>query len=133
MKNQLRILMIEDGGILAGFVESTQGPLPAEFSFHHARTLSEARRILARANDFDGIVLDLDLEDVDGFSSVARLRKDHPCIPLVALTGEGDFAGDVDLCGNLPQDILHKADLSPRLLRGVLRHAVRRRQSFAQL
>jgi DNA-binding NarL/FixJ family response regulator len=36
----------------------------------------------------DAVVIDLHMPRLDGVSAVARLRKDHPSICLVALTGD---------------------------------------------
>jgi DNA-binding NarL/FixJ family response regulator len=38
----------------------------------------------------DAIVIDLHMPLVDGVTAVARLRKDHPSICLIALTGDPD-------------------------------------------
>jgi DNA-binding NarL/FixJ family response regulator len=38
----------------------------------------------------DAIVIDLHMPLVDGVTAVARLRKDHPNICLIALTGDPD-------------------------------------------
>ena len=38
--------------------------------------------------DPDAVVIDLHMPLVDGVSAVARLRKDHPSLCLIALTGD---------------------------------------------
>jgi DNA-binding NarL/FixJ family response regulator len=38
----------------------------------------------------DAVVIDLHMPLVDGVTAVARLRKDHPNICLIALTGDPD-------------------------------------------
>ena len=38
----------------------------------------------------DAAVLDLHMPLVDGVTAVARLRRDHPSLCLIALTGDGD-------------------------------------------
>src|SRR3954451_23653291 len=40
----------------------------------------------------DAVVIDLHMPLVDGVTAVARLRKDHPHLCLVALTGDPDTA-----------------------------------------
>ena len=43
---------------------------------------------LADELDPDAVVIDLHMPIVDGVTAVARLRKDHPSLCLVALTGD---------------------------------------------
>jgi DNA-binding NarL/FixJ family response regulator len=40
----------------------------------------------------DAVVIDLHMPLLDGVSAVARLRKDHPHLCLIALTGDPDTA-----------------------------------------
>lgn len=43
---------------------------------------------LADQLDPDAVVIDLHMPVVDGVTAVARLRKDHPSLCLIALTGD---------------------------------------------
>ena len=45
---------------------------------------------LADELDPDAVVIDLHMPLVDGVTAVARLRKDHPNICLIAVTGDSD-------------------------------------------
>jgi DNA-binding NarL/FixJ family response regulator len=45
---------------------------------------------LADALHPDAVVIDLHMPVVDGVAAVARLRKDHPSLCLLALTGDSD-------------------------------------------
>jgi DNA-binding NarL/FixJ family response regulator len=45
---------------------------------------------LADELDPDAVVIDLHMPLLDGVSAVARLRKDHPHLCLIALTGDPD-------------------------------------------
>jgi DNA-binding NarL/FixJ family response regulator len=45
---------------------------------------------LADALSPDAVVIDLHMPLVDGVTAVARLRKDHPNLCLIALTGDPD-------------------------------------------
>jgi DNA-binding NarL/FixJ family response regulator len=44
---------------------------------------------LARELSPDAVVIDLHMPRLDGVSAVARLRRDHPSMCVVALTGDG--------------------------------------------
>ena len=47
---------------------------------------------LAEQLDPDAVVLDLHMPLLDGVSAAARLRRDHPSICLIALTGDDEPA-----------------------------------------
>ena len=147
MKKQLSILVLENGGKFGKLVEpiSKTAP-PDEFVFRRVYALADAHRILERnspeARPFAAIVLDLDAPPAGTdrkceLSALVQLRKKHPHIPIVALTRDGDGPGDgrqdADLEGLVPQEIIHKDDLNPRLLRRVLRHVVRRQETLVRL
>lgn len=45
---------------------------------------------LADETDPDAVVIDLHMPLVDGVAAVARLRRDHPNLCLIVLTGDAD-------------------------------------------
>jgi DNA-binding NarL/FixJ family response regulator len=45
---------------------------------------------LADALEPDAVVVDLHMPLLDGVSAIARLRRDHPSLCLIALTGDAD-------------------------------------------
>ena len=47
---------------------------------------------LADETDPDAVVIDLHMPLVDGVAAVARLRRDHPSLCLIVLTGDADPA-----------------------------------------
>lgn len=52
----------------------------------YANNLSFSLKLLNK-NKFDVIILDLGLPDCVGFESIRKLRKNHPHIPIIVLTG----------------------------------------------
>ena len=52
--------------------------------------MSELRVLLADERLPDAVVIDLHMPLLDGVTAVARLRKDHPNLCLIALTGDPD-------------------------------------------
>jgi two-component system response regulator DesR len=47
---------------------------------------------LAARLDPDAAVIDLHMPRLDGVTTIARLRRDHPALCLIALTGDDDRA-----------------------------------------
>ena len=87
--SQLRVLLADDD---ASFLESLKPLIEnqpeltvvgfAENGLHAIE--------LADALEPDAVVIDLHMPLVDGVTAVARLRKDHPHLCLIALTGDPD-------------------------------------------
>jgi DNA-binding NarL/FixJ family response regulator len=45
---------------------------------------------LAEQHEVDAVVVDLHMPLLDGVSTVSRLRRDHPSLCLIVLTGDSD-------------------------------------------
>lgn len=82
----MRILIAEDDTALAGFVRKG---LEAE---HYAVDVSndgEQARALATELDYDLLVLDLNLSQLDGVNILRGVRAEKPKLPIVVRTGRG--------------------------------------------
>jgi DNA-binding NarL/FixJ family response regulator len=64
----------------------------------------------------DAVVIDLHMPLVDGVTAVARLRKDHPSICLIALTGDPDQLLHEAVAEAGADAVLQKADLVDTLV-----------------
>jgi DNA-binding NarL/FixJ family response regulator len=64
----------------------------------------------------DAIVLDLHMPLLDGVSAAARLRRDHPNVCLIALTGDEEPAVHRAVRESGADDVLLKGELVERLL-----------------
>jgi DNA-binding response OmpR family regulator len=84
MKRIMRILLVEDDAAVADTVRrslATEG---------HSADLApdgQSARYHASANAYDAILLDLNLPDASGFDLIGDLRRSHPTVPVVMLTG----------------------------------------------
>jgi two-component system, OmpR family, response regulator ResD len=45
---------------------------------------------IARATDFDLIILDIMMPELDGFSAAREIRKTHPAVPIILLSARGE-------------------------------------------
>ena len=85
----VRVLLADDD---ASFLESLR-PLiehQPELTVVGAAANGLAAIELADTLEPDAVVIDLHMPLVDGVTAVARLRKDHPSLCLIALTGDPD-------------------------------------------
>jgi DNA-binding NarL/FixJ family response regulator len=83
----VRVLLADDD---AGFLESLQPLIEHQPELTVVATAANglAAIELADSLDPDAVVIDLHMPLVDGVTAVARLRKDHPSLCLIALTGD---------------------------------------------
>jgi two-component system OmpR family response regulator len=81
----MKVLLVEDDATMALL---TRQLLEQEgFAVDHATTGTEAQT-LAFVNDYDAIVLDLSLPDMNGLTVLQTLRKDGRQTPVLVLTGD---------------------------------------------
>jgi DNA-binding NarL/FixJ family response regulator len=71
---------------------------------------------LTEALDPDAVVIDLHMPRLDGVSAAARLRRDHPSICLIALTGDEAPALHEAVREAGADDVLLKSELLEALL-----------------
>jgi DNA-binding response OmpR family regulator len=85
-----RILIVEDEGRIASFLR--KGLTASGFATEVAADGGQALRLL-RSREFDLMVLDLGLPDMDGFDLLDELRQVDQRLPVVILTAR-DSVGD---------------------------------------
>jgi DNA-binding NarL/FixJ family response regulator len=83
----VRVLLADDD---EGFLESLRVLIDGQPHLSVAGTAGDglAAIELADSLDPDAVVIDLHMPLLDGVSAVARLRRDHPNLCLIALTGD---------------------------------------------
>ena len=83
----VRVLLADDD---QGFLESLSLLIDGQPNLTVAGTAEDglAAIELAESLDPDAVVIDLHMPLLDGVTAVARLRRDHPSLCLIALTGD---------------------------------------------
>jgi DNA-binding NarL/FixJ family response regulator len=89
--SQLRVLLADDD---ARFLESLTPLIENQPELTVVATAENGLHAIELADELhpDAVVIDLHMPLLDGVSAVARLRKDHPHLCLIALTGDPDTA-----------------------------------------
>jgi DNA-binding NarL/FixJ family response regulator len=89
--SQLRVLLADDD---ARFIESLTPLIENQPELTVVAAAENGLHAIELADELhpDAIVIDLHMPLLDGVSAVARLRKDHPHLCLIALTGDPDTA-----------------------------------------
>ena len=87
--SQLRVLLADDD---ARYVESLKPLIESQPELTVVGAAANGLDAIELADELhpDAVVIDLHMPLVDGVTAVARLRKDHPHLCLIALTGDPD-------------------------------------------
>src|SRR5689334_11148467 len=88
----MRALVIEDDPVSAKLIESA---LKGENIVFEAAACGEDGIELAKLYDFDIVLLDLRLPDIDGYEVVRRLRTARVATPVLILSGRTEAADKV--------------------------------------
>ena len=83
----VRVLLADDD---EGFLDSLRSVIDGQPPLTVAGTAEDGLAAIELADDLepDAVVIDLHMPRIDGVTAIARLRRDHPNICLIALTGD---------------------------------------------
>jgi len=121
----VRVLLADDD---PSFVESLRPLIEQQTALTVAGVAANGLDAIELADrlDPDAVVIDLHMPIVDGVTAVARLRKDHPSLCLIALTGDDDSVLHEAVTEAGADAVLLKSDLVDSLVERL--HAVRAEQ-----
>jgi two-component system copper resistance phosphate regulon response regulator CusR len=119
----MRILVVEDDAPLASFLSKG---LEAEHYAVDIASDGEDARWLACENDFDLMILDLNLPKMDGIAVLQAVRPQKPSVPVLVLTGRSRLEDRVQSLDCGADDCLLKpfsfTELSARVRALLRRH-----------
>lgn len=121
----IRVLLVEDNQVEARLVREYLSEAGSDyFEVTHAERLEESLRHINDA-EFDAILLDLGLPDGHGLDALEHVAK--ACgTPVVILTGSYDQELAVRAIRKGAQEYLTKDEISGRVLKRTIRHAIER-------
>ena len=84
----IRVLLADDD---RRFLSSLEPLIQSQPELAVVATATDGLGAIELADELrpDAVVIDLHMPLLDGVSAVARLRRDHPSVCLIALTGDG--------------------------------------------
>jgi DNA-binding NarL/FixJ family response regulator len=87
----IKVLLADDDEL---FLESLQALIDRQPELRVVATAANGLEAIERSEEVgpDAVVLDLHMPLVDGVTALAQLRRDHPSLCLIALTGDSDAA-----------------------------------------
>lgn len=129
----MHLLLVEDTPADRDFLRNTlieQGGEGVRLS--HVDTLAAALSILAR-EDFDVVLLDLDLPDATGLAGVEAIQNVNTELPIIVLSTVHDEQFAVSAVHRGVQDYLVKWEGDGRLIMRSIRYAVERKRTESHL
>ena len=86
-ESSIRVLIADDD---PGFLDSLQELIDRQPELHVIGAAANGLEAIELAEHLgpDAVVLDLHMPKLDGVSAASRLRRDHPSLCLIALTGD---------------------------------------------
>ena len=101
----MQVLCVEDNPVEAAVVEAM---LRSEGHFCHTTGSGRQAVVLAKRNDYDLIILDINLPDIDGFDVIQEMRAKGLDIPFLIQSGLVDRDHQLDGLGFGVEDYLVK-------------------------
>ncbi|MBI4430946.1 MAG: EAL domain-containing protein [Candidatus Omnitrophica bacterium] len=126
---RVRVLLVEKSSQDAVRIEKTlcKARSPS-FEVETAVTLDEALALLSR-NDFDAVLMNLDLPDSRGLNTFTNVYSKFNDVPIIIISGSEDMSMSLNAVRQGAQDYLLKSDMQPRILSRVIRYAIQRQLS----
>lgn len=90
-RGMIKVLLADDDEL---FLESLQALIDRQPELRVVATAANGLEAIERSEEVgpDAVVLDLHMPLVDGVTALGQLRRDHPSLCLIALTGDSDAA-----------------------------------------
>ncbi|NJD67611.1 MAG: response regulator [candidate division NC10 bacterium] len=128
----IRVLMIEDDLPYVRFIEEVlKEPSRARCALTYVKRLNEATELLGK-EEFDVVLLDLNLPDSWGFDTFERGHSQFPSVPVVVLTGLEDEELGMR-AAKKGGYYLSKAGIPGGLLINTIQHAIERTRLLEDL
>jgi DNA-binding NarL/FixJ family response regulator len=90
----MKVLLVDDHPLILSALQTVIQGLGDDVTVVGADSGRQARQILREGSDYDLILLDLHLGDVDGFELLVELRANYPAVPVVIVSAS-DRTSDV--------------------------------------
>jgi len=124
--NSNRVLLIEDNpGDVRLISEMLQEVKERKTIFEHSGTLTQGLQALSK-NEFNILLLDLNLPDSKGFETYIKVYTQYPQIPIIILTGTNDEELAMKSVRTGAQDYLIKGQIDSMLLSRSISYAIER-------
>lgn len=132
MNNNTKILIIEDNPADIALIEAYLKDGGLKHQLFRAASLADGLGQLGE-HEPDIVLLDLQLNDVEGFRTVQKFREQAPDLPVVVLTGFKNEIIGIQSVRAGAQDFLVKGDFDARGLVRTIRYSLQRFETQSKL
>jgi DNA-binding NarL/FixJ family response regulator len=94
MIRSMRVLLVDDHPLILSALRAVIEGMGANFRVECAESAAAARALLSAHDDFDLVLLDLQLGDASGFDVLGEFRTLYPALPVVVISAS-DLTNDV--------------------------------------
>jgi signal transduction histidine kinase len=130
MTENLRVLLVEDDPADAGLIRIALTDVDQSSGFELAWVDRLDKALISLAERVaDAILLDVNLPDSQGLSTVTRMVERAPSVPIIVLTGLADEVLTVQALQKGAQDYLVKDQIDGNLLNRTIRYAIERKRA----
>jgi CheY-like chemotaxis protein len=130
MVENVKILLIEDNpGDIYPIEDHLEEYAHFSYELNYVVTLNEALAILKK-QQFDIILLDLELPDSYGISTFFSIHNKYPLIPIIILTGMHDEKIKFNAMKMGAKEFLVKEQTEGRLLGCILRYSIKSKKGL---
>ncbi|OWQ48634.1 hypothetical protein CDL60_01640 [Roseateles noduli] len=84
----MRVLLIDDHPLILAALQTVIQGLGEDVQVLGADSAAQARDTLKSRQDFDLVLLDLNLGDASGFDVLEEFRAQYPSLPVVVMVGQ---------------------------------------------
>jgi two-component system, NarL family, sensor histidine kinase UhpB len=124
--NKIHILLIEDNpGDALIITEMLKEVYANNFELEHFKRIKDALKHINE--DFDIMLLDLNLPDSQGIETFNTMNKHAPEIPIIILTGLVDEELAINIVSEGAQDYLVKGQIDKQLLSRSIKYSIERK------
>ena len=129
----VNVLFIEDNPGDALLIQMQLSNTPKiQYKVTHVDRFNNALKCLKK-NNFDVVLLDLNLPDAMGLITIEQIHAESPDVPIVVLTGNDDDEVGIEAVQKGSQDYLIKGKVTGALLGQSICYAIERKKLLTQL
>ncbi|VAW63824.1 Two-component transcriptional response regulator, LuxR family [hydrothermal vent metagenome] len=115
-----KILIADDHPLVREGIKHVLEKIDDEQLILQASNFSDAEKITNQENDFDLILLDLNMPQMNGVASLIKLRQQLPSTPIVIISASDDISDIRGAINNGANGYIHKSSSNEVMLNALL-------------
>ncbi|VAW52331.1 Two-component transcriptional response regulator, LuxR family [hydrothermal vent metagenome] len=105
----MKTLIADDHPLVREGIQNVLKHINSDQTIFQAEDFSQARKIIKQHPKLDLILLDLYMPEMEGATSLVKLRQQLPCTPIVIISASEDIDDIRDVINNGANGYIHKS------------------------